>query len=146
MHVDTQKHSQKPSCTTKCDAAVCCSVLQRVAQCYDVLRCVAVCGDAKDYTPMHIGVLQCGTGLCAVVYCESLCLSVLQCVAMCCNVLQCSSSAMWCMMSARCVLCHSQYRLNIFWHVLTQTHTHTHAHTHADTHGRGDGGKGGSSF
>ena len=49
--------------TKQCVAAVCCSVLQRVAACCSVLQCIAVC------------------------------CSVFQCVAVCCSVLQCVASS-----------------------------------------------------
>jgi len=55
--------------------AVCCSVLQFVAECYIALQCEAVCCS-----------VQCAAGHVATVPCS--CCSVLQCVAASCSVLQ----------------------------------------------------------
>ena len=85
--------------------AVCCSVLQCVAEClqcvYSVFTvglqyvcsvlqwvavCCSVCAVCLQCVAVCCSVMQCVTACCSVSQCVAVCCSVLQCVAVCCSV------------------------------------------------------------
>ena len=76
-------------------AAVCCSILQGVAECCSVLQCVL--SNELRFASCHLesgvyySMLQRAVLCCSVLQCVAVCCSVLQCAAVYCSVLQCDA-------------------------------------------------------
>jgi len=71
--------------------AVCCSVLQCVAECFGVLQSDTQCdyrGEEKNFWQI-VSFHGCVAVCCSVMQCVAVCCSALQCVALYCSMLQC---------------------------------------------------------
>jgi len=106
-HTDRLALGSKQHFSQTWAAAVCCSVLQSVAECCRVLQCVVVCCNVLQCHKFHsphlervaLGLKQQFSKMIAMLAacrhsCVAVCCGVLRCVAACCSVFQCV--AVWC--------------------------------------------------
>jgi len=95
------RHSNTPPSHVLQSVAVCCSLLQCVAECFSVLQSVSVCCRVFQCVAECFSVLQSVSVCCSVgvwdtrrshtpyhMCCDYMCCSVLQHVAVCCSMLQ----------------------------------------------------------